>query len=305
MAPPRDDETDVREDRDWIDLPMAPVAPGQRRRGRSLETLVAIAIVAVVLAIAKPWTGAGVGATDPAAPAPRPAAAGAIVTPVPLSSVEPAEALAAELCLAPSGWRMFSTERWSDRLVRSWVGVIPLTGASGPEDSRIPFIDESSLASSTSGYCSPISGPERPASGDATTTIFRLVSGTPPGSPAGGSASPRSSASPQRWVVIRPRAGAADGWVVPVRRVVGAARRVGSAELAQRHVRVPHRRPGRLDRGRCPLVRGAGRDPPADPGLISGPASPRPSGSRNPASRSCRPRPSPARRRRPRRSALG
>ncbi len=198
MAPPRDDETDVPGGREALDLPVARVMSRDRRRGRSLETLVALVVVGVAIAVLKPWTGVGDGLplrSGVTALAAGPDAA----TPAPTPTEDPSRARAAELCLAPSGWRMFSTERWSDRLVRSWVGIVPLVDASGPGDPRIPFVDESSMAVLNMGYCAPLSGSERPASG-ATATIFQLKDPSPP---AG-----RATASD--WEQIRP------GRVLPV-----------------------------------------------------------------------------------------
>ena len=160
-------------------------------------------VVAVAITVVKPWGGSSgepgrvervavVAGSSAGAAVPASAAA-------PAPSLDPGRALAAEMCLEPSGWRMFATERFSNWLVRSWVLVEPLVGASGPDDPRIPFIDETSMAVLNLGYCAPISGPDRPSTA-ARTTIMAKWSAAPGAPTTSGDPPP-----PTHWDVIQPR----------------------------------------------------------------------------------------------------
>ena len=200
MPAPRDDGSDVEGGADRLEIPLARVGSGKPRRGPSIELLVAIVVVAVAITVLKPWggsTGQPGAVVRPAVVVTGSAAVGEAPSAEPSPTVDPGRALAAEMCLEPSGWRMFATERWSDRLIRSWVLVEPLVGASGPDDPRIPFIDETSMAVLNLGYCAPISGPDRPSAA-ATTTILAKWSAAS-GPTASGEAPP-----PTHWDVIQP-----------------------------------------------------------------------------------------------------
>jgi hypothetical protein len=149
---------------------------------------VGVVVAALALAVAKPW-----GAIDHAQPT-----AEARVVAEERSATAPAReppadtdrAVVSEMCLEPNGWRLFAAERWPDRVARRWVHVVPVAGASGPADPRIPFIDEPSLAVLSVGYCAPVSGPERPPPA-VSTTIYRLRYGS-------------AADDPLAWDVIRP-----------------------------------------------------------------------------------------------------
>jgi hypothetical protein len=201
MPAPRDDGPDVEGGADRFDIPLVRVGGGRRRRGPSVEQLVALVVVAVAITVIKPWggdTGRPSAADRPAAVTGSAGSAATAEIPAgPSPTPDPGRALAAEMCLEPSGWRMFATERWSDRLIRSWVLVEPLVGASGPDDPRIPFIDESSMAVLNLGYCAPISGPDRPSSAATATILAKWSAASAP--TASGEAPP-----PTHWDVIQP-----------------------------------------------------------------------------------------------------
>jgi hypothetical protein len=129
----------------------------------------------VAIAIAKPW----------GAPAPAPPNAAAQLpsasTAAPLRAVSDRETtdeeLVAPFCLSPSGWRVFATERWSNRGLRSWQAADAATVASGPGDPTIPVTTVSSQWIQTLGYCAPVDGPDRPPA-DSTVTLYRIPSGS-------------------------------------------------------------------------------------------------------------------------------
>jgi hypothetical protein len=148
---------------------------------------VGVVVVALAVAIVKPW-----GVVDDLArvtpQSPVVAEARSAERPAPPTDTDRANV--SEMCLEPIGWRLFATERWADRVARRWVHVVPLAGASGPADPRIPLITEPSLAVLSVGYCAPVSGPERPPPA-VSTTIYRLRHGS-------------AATDPLGWDVIRP-----------------------------------------------------------------------------------------------------
>jgi hypothetical protein len=165
------------------------VVPGSRSASSAMGIAVGVVVVALALAIVKPWAAIdNVGRETSVARVvakPRPATAPALVP-----KTDTDRAIVSEMCLEPNGWRLFAAERWPDRDARRWVHVVPLAGASGPADPRIPLIGEPSLAVMSVGYCAPVSGPERPPSA-VSTTIYRLRHGSAPDDPLA-------------WDVIRP-----------------------------------------------------------------------------------------------------
>jgi hypothetical protein len=225
-----------------MDLTIDPVRLPPRPDGPSVSSvLVAIAIVLVV-AIVKPWgtadeAGVPIGTSRPArTEAP-------VRTPAPTPDV--ARQRVAALCLEPNGWRLYATERWSDRGVRSWKSIEPVAFADGPGDPRIPMFLEASQTVLTLGYCAPVTGLERPPS-QTTTTIYRLAAAGGPGgdseweiieparaepvagsSPLGGAWAPPRIAIAGASSSVEPR-----GWPsgTYVFRIAG----VGSAETASR-----------------------------------------------------------------------
>jgi hypothetical protein len=94
------------------------------------------------------------------------------------------EELVAPFCLSPSAWRVFATERWSNRGLRSWQAAAAATVASGPTDPTIPITTVSSQWIQTLGYCAPVDGPDRPPA-DSTVTLYRIPAGPPKDGRAG------------------------------------------------------------------------------------------------------------------------
>ena len=217
MAPPRDDETDVPGGRDALDLPVARVMPRDRRRGRSLETLVALVVLGVVIAVLKPWTGVGDGLALPVrgGRAGRGAGRGdarpdADRGPVP----------------GPGRGALPGTERMEDVLDRAVVRPArpklgrdrPAGRCQRPGEPAHPLRRRVVDGRPQPGLLRPPQrASERPASG-ATAAIFQLAGSSPP---AG-----RASASD--WEQIRPGARVARGGRLAVRRGVGAARWTGA-----------------------------------------------------------------------------
>jgi hypothetical protein len=154
----------------------------------AVNLAVGVVVLALVLAIAKPW--ATIDRAQPRAEARVIADARSATTSAGETPADTDRAIVSEMCLEPSGWRLFAAERWPDRVARRWVHVVPLAGATGPADPRIPFIDEPSLAVLSVGYCAPVSGLERPPS-SVSTTIYQLQRGGVPHDPLA-------------WEVIRP-----------------------------------------------------------------------------------------------------
>lgn len=161
-----------------MDLTIDPVRLPPRKDGPSASSVLAAIAIVLVVAIVKPWGAADDGGI-PIRTA-RPIRTEAPVrTPAPTPDV--ARQRVAALCLEPNGWRLYATERWSDRGVRSWKSIEPVAAADGPDDPRIPMFLEASRTVLTLGYCAPVTGPDRPPS-PTTTTIYRLA--TPAGTPA-------------------------------------------------------------------------------------------------------------------------
>lgn len=153
--------------------------PGDPREVRRIPLLVVLAVIGLMLAIAKPWAPAPAGPRpDPVGgPAGSPDAQAQRTSPPATAAPDPDLALVAPICLQPAGWRLYSTEHWSDRSVRSWQEMTPVASAVGPGDPSIPAFHVDSRAVLTLGYCTPVSGPDRPP-GPTTTTIYRRRAGS-------------------------------------------------------------------------------------------------------------------------------
>jgi hypothetical protein len=134
---------------------------------------VAIIVVAFAVAIVKPWGGASDAAqplraltmlNQPSSTAP----AQSIAAPseIPRSSAE----IVADQCRAPSGWRIFTVERWHGVTVHVWSAIQPVR-TSDPHDPAIPYLSIIAEDVPALGYCAPLFGPERPADG-ATARLW-------------------------------------------------------------------------------------------------------------------------------------
>jgi hypothetical protein len=134
----------------------------------SVLRLVWVVGALLLLAFYKPW---GTGSRTPPVSAylsvetPQ-------VSPTPRPSTE--LDMVAGFCLEPSGWRVYSSERWGGQQVRSWTAMTPIGAAIGPTDPRIPVIPVVSQAVLAIGFCAPVSGSDKPPA-DATQRIFRVT----------------------------------------------------------------------------------------------------------------------------------
>jgi hypothetical protein len=141
---------------------------GAPRKG-SIVRVVWLVGAVVLAAFYKPWdTGSKlppVSAYLPAGPTPEPSP-----SPRPSSELD----VVAGFCLEPSGWRVYSSERWSGLGVRSWTAVTPIGTATGPTDTRIPVVPVVSQAVLAIGFCAPVSGSDRPPA-DATNHLYHLT----------------------------------------------------------------------------------------------------------------------------------
>ena len=87
----------------------------------------------------------------------------------------PDEVVAAD-CLAPSGWRIFTVERWHEQTLRIWWAIEPVV-ADDPFDPRIPILSLVAVDVPALGYCAPLFGPDRPLPG----TVVRMWRAGPGG----------------------------------------------------------------------------------------------------------------------------
>lgn len=148
------------------------IGGGRDGRRSAAATLLLIAAI-VSVAVVKPWGDIGIGDAIMAfaTPTARPQPPGPRPTPAPPDAAD----RLAEVCLAPSGWRVLATERWHDARIRSWRAIEPST-ASGPLDPSIAFTPVAAEAVPVLGYCAPVSGPDRPPA-DARGDVFALIDG--------------------------------------------------------------------------------------------------------------------------------
>jgi hypothetical protein len=122
----------------------------------------------VLLAFYKPWdTGSKQGSLSGFLPELETPA----VSPTPRPTTE--LDVVSGFCLEPSGWRVYSSERWGGQAVRSWTAMTPSVSATGPTDPLIPIVPVVSQAILAIGFCAPVYGPDEPPV-DATSRIYRL-----------------------------------------------------------------------------------------------------------------------------------
>lgn len=159
----------------------APVLTATGPPGRGPVVVGALLVGALLVALAKPWGGpppdpsSAVGPLSVPSAGPTTSQAAIPATPIP-GTPSPEQLLAAD-CLAPPGWRVFTTERWLTGSVRSWAAVRPVA-ATGPDDPDIPILPVVAVAVTGLGYCAPVTGPGRPAATGAVRQ-WRLVAGGP------------------------------------------------------------------------------------------------------------------------------
>jgi len=153
-----------------------PLTVAQPQTKGSVLRLVWVVGALILLAFYKPW---GTGSRTPPVSAYLSAATPQVsATPRPTTELD----MVAGFCLEPSGWRVYSSERWGGQQVRSWTAMTPIDAATGPTDPRIPVVPVVSQAVLAMGFCAPISGPDKPPA-DATDHIFRLTATIVDGEP--------------------------------------------------------------------------------------------------------------------------
>lgn len=157
-----------RSERDGLTRPLEPVAVAGRGTKSSLVKLVWLVGAMLVLLFYKPWDtgskGNSLSAYLPALETPD-------VSPTPRASTE--LDVVAGFCLEPSGWRVYSSERWSGQAVRSWTAMTPIISAAGPTDPRIPVTPVVSQAVLAIGFCAPVYGSDTPPT-NSTNRMYRL-----------------------------------------------------------------------------------------------------------------------------------
>jgi hypothetical protein len=158
-----------RAERDLVAGELEPVTVAGAPAKGFIVRLVWLVAVVVLVAFYKPWDSGGpappVSAYLPALETPE-------VTPSPRPTTE--LDVVASFCLEPSGWRVYSSERWGGQGIRSWTAMTPITSATGPTDPRIPVIPVVSQAVLVIGFCAPVSGSDKPPA-DATNRVYRLA----------------------------------------------------------------------------------------------------------------------------------
>jgi hypothetical protein len=135
----------------------APIAPWW-------AALVAGALI--VLGV-KPW--ATEEHHDPSLSSVAPAAIASTDAPQPSERRRTPDEIVAADCLSPSGWRIFTVERWQDQTLRIWWAIDPVV-ADDPTDPRIPILSIVAIDIPALGYCAPLFGPDRPLPG----TVVRM-----------------------------------------------------------------------------------------------------------------------------------
>ena len=149
--------------------PTEPVTvPGPNRTG-TVRQLVWILVMLIAVAILKPWGGAPSSPLGAALPTVRPTP---LVTPTPRPTTE--VDVVASFCREPSGWRVYSAERWAGQGVRAWTALDPVRFAEEASDSRIPIVPVVSQEVHAIGFCAPVSGAERPPP-DATDRVYEVT----------------------------------------------------------------------------------------------------------------------------------
>jgi hypothetical protein len=148
-----------------------PPGSGDRRHA---AWVVGIAVAAIVVALIKPW-GVGIPLAVPAAPADDSQQTDVIASQPPSATPSSDPDLVA-FCLEPPGWRVYSTQTWGGRDVRTWTAVQPIASAAGPRDPAIPIIPVMGTVVRTVGWCAPIAGSGRPPA-TALATVYQVGSG--------------------------------------------------------------------------------------------------------------------------------
>ena len=149
--------------------PTEPVTVPGRNPARAVRQLVWTLAILIALAILKPWGSAPSSPLGAAFPTVRPTP---VVTPTPRPTTE--TDIVASFCLEPTGWRVYSAERWAGQGVRAWTAVDPVRFAADAGDPRIPIVPVVSQEVHAIGFCAPVSGAERPPP-DATDRVYEVT----------------------------------------------------------------------------------------------------------------------------------
>jgi hypothetical protein len=158
-----------RAERDLVAGGLEPVAVAGAPTKGSVVRLIWLVAAVVLVAFYKPWDS---GSPLPPVSAYLPALQTPEVSPSPRPSTE--LDVVASFCLEPSGWRVYSSERWGGQGVRSWTALAPITSAIGPTDPRIPVVPVVSQSVLAIGFCAPVSGSDKPPT-DASDRVYRLT----------------------------------------------------------------------------------------------------------------------------------
>jgi hypothetical protein len=161
-----------RSERERVTRPLEAVTVSAKGTKSSTVRLVWLIGLLLLLLIYKPWDtgskGSSLSAYLPALETP-------VVSPTPRATTE--LDVVAGFCLEPSGWRVYSSERWGGQTVRSWTAATPIRSATGPTDPRIPVIPVVSQAVLAIGFCAPVHGSDTPPA-DAVSELYSLTATT-------------------------------------------------------------------------------------------------------------------------------
>jgi len=125
----------------------------------------------VLLSMVKPWgeePATRWEAASSAGPGPSVAAS---PSPTPSPALSRSEAIAAQ-CRAPFGWRIVTHQHAQERDLRIWWAISPVV-ADSAWDPSIPFLSIVSDSIIDLGYCAPLFGSNRPASG-GSVRVWRV-----------------------------------------------------------------------------------------------------------------------------------
>jgi hypothetical protein len=176
-----------RTERELAPGPLEPVAVGGSSSKAAVVKLVWLVAFLLVLAFYKPWDTGGRGAS-------LSGYLPVLETPSPTPRATTELDVVAGFCLQPSGWRVYSSERWGGQTVRSWTALTPIGAAAGPTDPRIPFVPVVSQVVQAIGFCAPVSGADTPPT-DTRSQMYRLSDETTTG---GGTVTHATEIAPTR-----------------------------------------------------------------------------------------------------------
>lgn len=153
-----------------MSAPLERVGGGRGPRESRLVSGIVLVMLAIGVSILKPWGAGSPGVLVVATPSivaeVGPSVAPS-VTPAPTPK-DPATAV----CLAPSGWRIMSSEWFDGQSIRVWQTIEPVAGAD-PDDLALPV----GLVVSTSvrgvGWCAPMTSGARPV-GPIVTRVWSI-----------------------------------------------------------------------------------------------------------------------------------